>query len=755
MNRMILIILLQVVSGSLYSQYFTRQQGNDLIAKLKSAKSDSMRIELLLKVAEYHVLSSYDHPANYDTATLLINQAESLNSKAKIKSADLHGLLVKSYFFRTSGKRDQGKSIILTAINLLKDGPAYTLLGQAYYELSNYYDYDFKYSTIKQRVETIEMAIPAFEKAGDLNDLGNCYKVMADLHHLCNEYPRAFSELETALQYYKTTHYKRMEGVYDLFGQLYYARGDYKQALAYELLALKTADSNNDAGLQLCEIENNVGLTFYKLNDGEAALKHFKVALEIAEKERDNETVYGLTSHVVETYINLNRPEDGLNFLKSVEAKYKFPGTDRYETAGYMYKAYLNLYTTLKQYDAGRYYCNQIINKAKAPGLDVFKLNGYYEEIIKYLTGTKEYPAALKYLNKNKELLEGMNDNLGLARNYTLWFSLDTAQRDFRAAVENLLKANLINDTILNETKAKEMKQLEVLYESEKKENNIRLKDEKIKVLVQTDLAHQANLSQARVTRNATLIAVLFLLALGSILFNQYKQKRKSNIIITQRNEQLSHLLNEKEWLLKEVNHRVRNNLHTIFCLLESQATFLKDDALNAIKNSQHRVYAMSLIHQKLYQTGNLKIVEMTKYLPEFIEYLTDSFGTSDQIHFDLQIAELKLDMSRAIPIALILNEAVTNSIKYAFPKGQKGVISIHLRVTGEQVLLIIADNGIGINTDPDNVHEGSLGLGLMRGLSQDIKAKIAVENDGGTKISVRFKSDVLVAEAADLTVYA
>ena len=125
-------------------------------------------------------------------------------------------------------------------------------------------------------------------------------------------------------------------------------------------------------------------------------------------------------------------------------------------------------------------------------------------------------------------------------------------------------------------------------------------------------------------------------------------------------------MLAEKEWWLKEVHHRVKNNLHTIICLLESQAMYLEKDALQAIEKSQHRIYAMSLIHQKLYQNEDLQVIDMSVYLEEFIGYLKDSFDTQG-IDFIIHVDPVQLNLQQAIPVALIINEGVTNAIKYAF----------------------------------------------------------------------------------------
>jgi two-component system, sensor histidine kinase PdtaS len=746
MTRIILISLLLLFFTTGHAQDITRAEGEALENELKAASSDSARIFLLIKVAEYHTIGNYDHKPNFDTAALLISQAEKLNAKEKLSSADIQLMMAKSYLFRTSGRREEGKRIILAMIDLLKDGRDDTSLGRAYYELSLYYDYDFKPNTIATRCGYLQMAIPPFVRAGAINDLGNAYKVLADLHHLDNHYDQALKEIETSLKYYKISHWKRMEGVYDLYGQLYYARGDYEQALAYELMALKTTNSNQDAGPQLCEIENNVGLTLFKMNDPKAARPHFKNALDIAEKEHDNETVYALTAQIVQTYISAHQSKEGLAFFKSVGREFTKPTTNRWETEGFLYKTYLSLYTILGQYDAGRIYCDRLIIKTREPGIDVFRLNGYYEEIIKYMIAVRDMPEALKYLNSNKELLERINDNIGLSRNYNLWFSLDTTQGNYKTAVADILKEKLIDDTILNAEKTNAVRKLEIQYESEKKENDIRLKDQEIRGLVESERLRQVNLEQTRFTRNLMVGTSLLLALLGSILFLQYKQKRKANIVITHRNEQLGHLLEEKEWLIKEVHHRVKNNLQMVISLLNIQSSYLDNDAaILAIKDSQRRMQAMSLIHQKLYQDNNVSVIDMPAYINELITYLKEMFTSATWIYFEQDVAPVQLDVAQAIPVGLILNEVIINSIKYAFDQNDNGIIRVSLQASDDHhLVLVVSDNGRGLPEKFNAFESRSLGMSLVTELVKQLEGSLRFLNDGGAKMIVVFPYDRL-----------
>ena len=248
------------------------------------------------------------------------------------------------------------------------------------------------------------------------------------------------------------------------------------------------------------------------------------------------------------------------------------------------------------------------------------------------------------------------------------------------------------------------------------------------------------------ITQYAFIITALFLLLIvfGFVIFRQVRRLKTQQKEINTKNLSLHHMVEEKEWLLKEIHHRVKNNLHTITSLLESQSAYLENDALTAIRDSQHRVYAMSLIHQKLYQPEkNATAIDMPMYLHELVDYLNDSFEARHQIKFQMDTEPIELDISLAVPVGLILNEAITNAMKYAFPGQKEGLINISIKKTGaKKFLFAVADNGIGLPEGFDINKVNSLGMKLMKGLSDDIMAKFKIENLSGTKISIEFMAD-------------
>lgn len=284
---------------------------------------------------------------------------------------------------------------------------------------------------------------------------------------------------------------------------------------------------------------------------------------------------------------------------------------------------------------------------------------------------------------------------------------------------------------------------LHIIYESEKKTMDIiRLKN---KTFLQ-----QSKLKNEIFLRNSMVTFVLLLLIILALLYKSFIFKKKTNKVletqqneINKKNDSLQNLVVEKEWLLREIHHRVKNNLHMVVGLLASQAEFLKnDEALQAINSSQNRIHAMSLIHQKLYQSESLSIIDMPSYIFELTEYLKDSFEIRKSIRFVLDIDSFNLPLSHSIPIGLIFNEAVTNAIKYAFPDYENAIIKISLKTEDNiNYVLIIQDNGIGLPDDFDPYNSPSLGIKLMHGLSDDIRGKFQIFSESGTKITLEFST--------------
>jgi PAS domain S-box-containing protein len=208
--------------------------------------------------------------------------------------------------------------------------------------------------------------------------------------------------------------------------------------------------------------------------------------------------------------------------------------------------------------------------------------------------------------------------------------------------------------------------------------------------------------------------------------------------------ERLKAALHEKEVLLKEIHHRVKNNLQIIASLLSLQSDQLKDpDDLVLFEDTQHRVKSMALIHESLYRTGDLARFNFARYIDGLCTDLLQSYGNgASHIRLQTELDELIFDVDTAVPCGLILNELLTNALKYAFPNGHPGDITIGLRADTGQVTLSVRDTGIGLPTDLDFRHTESLGLQLVTMLTEQLGGTITLSRNCGTAFAVTFPHD-------------
>ncbi|HEY9711136.1 MAG TPA: histidine kinase dimerization/phosphoacceptor domain -containing protein, partial [Oculatellaceae cyanobacterium] len=205
---------------------------------------------------------------------------------------------------------------------------------------------------------------------------------------------------------------------------------------------------------------------------------------------------------------------------------------------------------------------------------------------------------------------------------------------------------------------------------------------------------------------------------------------------------QLKELLSEKEILLQEIHHRVKNNLQVISSLLDLQSQYIEDKVMQEIfRTSQRRIKSMSLIHEQLYQSKNFAKVNFAEYLNNLVVDLFETYGiNTDKITIELNLDEINLNISTAINCGLIVNELVSNSLKYAFPTGTEGTIDISLfSDIDRNCTLIVRDNGIGFPKNLDLKNLKSLGLQLVRLLANQLKATLELNGSAGTKVYLKF----------------
>jgi two-component sensor histidine kinase len=208
-----------------------------------------------------------------------------------------------------------------------------------------------------------------------------------------------------------------------------------------------------------------------------------------------------------------------------------------------------------------------------------------------------------------------------------------------------------------------------------------------------------------------------------------------------QAEEAVAASLREKETMLKEIHHRVKNNLQVISSLLGLQSSCLQDEKSRAIfQESQERVRVMANIHTMLYQSADLARVDFGGFIRDLAGRLQQSYGLSgSSIEINADIADVSMAIETSIPCGLILNELMSNTLKHAFPEGRAGEVTVSMKTAGDRFELKVQDNGIGLPESVDFKHPQSLGLELVRLLAEQIGGKIDLQVEGGTTFTITF----------------
>jgi len=328
------------------------------------------------------------------------------------------------------------------------------------------------------------------------------------------------------------------------------------------------------------------------------------------------------------------------------------------------------------------------------------------------------YAEALVYQLETVRLQEADNDFSNLVENYNHVSTIYSKLGQFNAALTYKQKAYRLRDSIASVESDAKMSEMLTKYESDKKEEKIAIQE--------------TTISQQKLIKS--LFIGLAVLLLGLLIFGyvSYQSRAKKNNLLALKNA-------ENELLLKEIHHRVKNNLEIVSGLLALQSSQIDDqNTKDAMQESQNRVKSIGIVHQKLYQGKNLGAIEMKDYVLNLTESIIDSFGADGKIKLELAMENLDLDIDTAVPIGLIINELITNAVKYAFPNDQNGTLKITLEKRSSDILhLVVSDNGVGKSAMTKGTGFGGQLISL---LTMQLNGKMTEENLNGTTVLFDFK---------------
>ncbi len=509
-----------------------------------------------------------------------------------------------------------------------------------------------------------------------------------------------------------------------------------------------------------------LGNKYFDMGQYAKGLVYYQQSLAVSRQKGQVVVFIGLIRRMAKSLIEMGRTKEALHLLNEFTNQH-LPLT--YDDKMVIALGFGQCYAALKQDKLAENYYLEAVAWDKKNG-EVLRSFIWLNLSNLYVT-SGQYTKAMPYLKRLVISYPG-NDLIGRIQIYFLQSKVDSAQANYSSALRYYQRYSALKDSLLNEKSSQQMAELDIRYQSHQKEQALQLRQKDIRMLTQQNHAQQTQ-------RNAFIGGTLLLAALLGVSYNRYRLKQRSNQLleaqqrilqahqqeIDHKNESLSllvseknsllvqkdnllveqeRLLKEKERLLLEIHHRVKNNLQVVMSLLNSQANYLSDQgALSAIQQSQHRVQAMALIHQKLYQSEGISRIPMPDYIAELVAYLHESFTLPQSIDIKVAIDPIELDVTQAVPLGLIINEAITNALKYAFPKGRTGRVAVGLhQLNGLAYELVIADDGVGLPADFDPIRSRSLGLTLIRGFSEQLSGQLQISGHPGLSIRLLFHDE-------------
>lgn len=670
----------------------------------------------------------------------LIQKGDSLYTNNQLRSADT---LFKKLLVLSKAKKDDSTSLILLDkilhisynlgfgnmdLELLDEGialsrkinnePILTRLisnkaGQ-YYQMGEYKTATSLYEEATELLDTTDVELPKL-----LARLGSGYAYIEEHKE------KSDSVFNKALYYaHSIGDSLAISIVNESFGTTRYKKQKLYDATINMLASLDYLPQSKIYNLRRFSGAKSLGNIYYYLEDYVQAEKYYNMALDIAltnkYKRSIGDTYMGLANiaSVKTEYIKAHQ----LNHQAYKLLKNSRNNNSKYACLTGLAASFLDM----GDLDSSAIILNQIDSKA------IQKVNqsirAKYHATYGYLFSSKnQYNKAIGEFRKSYDLAKSINDHyymkiglIGLSESYN-------ALGNDKLAFKYYREYDFVEDSIFRSNKNNQVRQLEAQYQNEKKENEIALLDER------------NNLQSIQLSNQNRIIVIgaigLALLSLLSFFLYKVYQKLKSS------NHLLSISIDEKNLLLREIHHRVKNNLQIVSSLLSLQSRFIEDDtALEAIKEGRNRVSSMALLHQNLYQENNLTGIDIKIYFDELIEGLFDSYNIdTERISLTKNITNMALDVDTVIPLGLVVNELISNALKHAFPGEKKGKIHISLHEKDSNLVLEVKDNGIGVNAEDFN-NSTSFGNRMLRAFAQKMGAEMEIENNKGTKVILKIE---------------
>lgn len=475
---------------------------------------------------------------------------------------------------------------------------------------------------------------------------------------------------------------------------------------------------------------NNLGLAYKARKDYPAAINYYRQSLALKEDAGDNQGILNTTMNIGSLYQSrliydsaFYFAKKGLQIANKLNAK-----KDIASCLANMGDALLNLNRIAE--------AEKLLKQAEDIALPLNHmpcLLTIYHAMGNIRTKTGNLKEALSYFQKGLDM-SASNRRQELMQNFT-----DKLAETYRAlglydkALFFKDSSTAISGRLLNEENLRQINEMTVVYQANENEKKIIVLDAEKKVV--SSLA-----GRRKKERNYFVVASVLFLALAGFAYKAYSSNRKKKEELNRKNLIIEKALAEKEVLMKEIHHRVKNNLQVVSSLLSLQSNYIKDEqALDAVTDSRNRVQSMALIHQNLYQESNLTGIDVQDYIGKLCDNLFSTYNIRPgKIKLINEIDKLILDVDIVVPVGLILNELITNSLKYGFDNEfVGGMIKVVLNEKDGLLKLAVYDNGKGFPPGFSEKRGQSFGFIMIEAFLSKLEGRVKYYNDEGARAEI------------------
>ena len=488
---------------------------------------------------------------------------------------------------------------------------------------------------------------------------------------------------------------------------IYYEMKLYEECLNQQLLEFKDAQNNNP---MLLGYFNNRGLFWGKYGNQDSAIACFNEAIKVFYIMHGNNNLKVSD----EFTIGLIEGNIGQAYMEMKEFQKAIPLLEKDVSSSIRSKNFLN--AGVSEIELAKCYLSLGKPQLAKPYLDSASI---------WLVNIDDY-----------------NSRLNLVKQYAVYYEKTKA---YKASIERYNRYIYLKDSIDRQENLKELISSHVAYQMSEKEHLILENQKKISEK-SSEISKEKTIRNYLLLCGALLISIIVVIAVQLRRANRQKKLLEfKNKKIKTRNWIISKSLSDKDLLIKEIHHRVKNNLQIVSSLLKLQAGKTTNKEIQvSLGEAQDRLNSMATLHQLLYKNNQMTSLSLDDYLASLIAQISASFSsTIKNVRVKINLIELELDIDTAIPLGLITNEIMSNAYKHAFD-GKPGEINVSLSKLNNKYVLKISDNGIGIPANFDLSSIDSLGLDIVSILSEQIDAELKIYNNNGAHFEIVFKLNKL-----------